>query len=231
MSYFQDALERQMTATGINQVELSRATGISQPQISKWLRGGQTSLSEDQMTVIANALSKDPSVQAALVAAHLQDEKFGPGSELIAISQQGGAPELPKTDGEKAIHYLSQLRIHQPEVNDLIITLAGCLRLQMPLPAQDDRRNDLPATPCASSGKSVIAPMNEPKQIPGCLPAGFDLDSLLTVEQAAIWKQINLATFRKRLAVMPGVIRDSRECVRIHPKTHLEKCLNEPFKT
>ena len=64
--------------------------------------------------------------------------------------------------------------------------------------------------------------MYAPVQIPGCLPAGFDLDSLLTVEQAAIWKQSNLATFRKRLPVMPGVIRDSRKCVRIHPRTHLK---------
>lgn len=32
------------------------------------------------------------------------------------------------------------------------------------------------------------------------MPQGFDLDSLLTVEQAAIWKQVKLSTFRKHLA-------------------------------
>jgi len=62
-------------------------------------------------------------------------------------------------------------------------------------------------------------------QIAGCLPQGFDLDSLLTVEQAAIWKQVKLSTFRKHLKNMPGVIKEHRKCVRIHPRTNLEKRL------
>ena len=64
------------------------------------------------------------------------------------------------------------------------------------------------------------------KQQPGCLPPGCDLDSMLTVEQAAIWQQVPLSTFRKRLATMPGRVRYSRKCVRIHPRTHLAAKLN-----
>ena len=63
------------------------------------------------------------------------------------------------------------------------------------------------------------------KQPPGALPSGCNLDSMLTVEQAAIWQQVPLATFRKRLASMPGVVRESRKFIRIHPRTYLQKRL------
>lgn len=59
-------------------------------------------------------------------------------------------------------------------------------------------------------------------QIPGCLPKGFNPDSLLTVEQAAVWMQMAESTLRSRLAAMPGVIRESRESILIHPRTYLE---------
>lgn len=60
-------------------------------------------------------------------------------------------------------------------------------------------------------------------QIPGCLPKGYDLDSLLTVEQFAVWRQVKESTARAALAVTSGVIKRSREDVRIHPRTYLEK--------
>jgi len=50
----------------------------------------------------------------------------------------------------------------------------------------------------------------------------MSLDSLLTPEQFAVWQQMPLATVRKKLAKMPGVIRESRKCIRIHPRTYLE---------
>jgi len=53
------------------------------------------------------------------------------------------------------------------------------------------------------------------------------LDALLTVEQFAAWQQAPEATVRKRLASMPGVIRESREFVRIHPRTYLEARLKK----
>jgi hypothetical protein len=60
-------------------------------------------------------------------------------------------------------------------------------------------------------------------QLPGCLPCGFDLDSMLTVEQFAVWQGRSVSSARKSVAArMPGVVRESRECVRIHPRTYLE---------
>ena len=49
----------------------------------------------------------------------------------------------------------------------------------------------------------------------------FNLDDLLTPEEFAAWQKTPLATVRKRLASMPGVVRESRQCVRIHPRTYL----------
>ncbi len=53
-------------------------------------------------------------------------------------------------------------------------------------------------------------------------PKPINLDDLLTPEQFSEWQQVSLATVRKRLAAMPGVIWESRECVRIHPRSYLE---------
>jgi hypothetical protein len=61
------------------------------------------------------------------------------------------------------------------------------------------------------------------KQLPGCLPRGFGLDSLLTVEQFAAWRQVAESTVRAALPITKGVIKRSREDVRIHPRTYLEK--------
>jgi len=52
-------------------------------------------------------------------------------------------------------------------------------------------------------------------------------DRLLTPEQFAEWQQLPLATVRKRLATMPGVVRESRKCIRIHPRTYLEARLKK----
>jgi hypothetical protein len=54
-----------------------------------------------------------------------------------------------------------------------------------------------------------------------------NLDDLLTVEQFAAWQQVPVAQARKRLGSTPGVIRESRKCVRIHPRTYLEARLGK----
>jgi hypothetical protein len=64
--------------------------------------------------------------------------------------------------------------------------------------------------------------MKSTPQLPGTLPKGYDLDSLLTVAQFAVWQQVAESTARSALASCKGVIRRSREWVRIHPRTFLE---------
>ena len=83
-----------------------------------------------------------------------------------------------------------------------------------------------PGVASGAKGLPPIRPdqneMLQPKQIPGCLPEGYDLDSLLTLEQFAIWRQVSVSTVRNELPLTKGVIKWSREDVRIHPRTHLE---------
>ena len=53
----------------------------------------------------------------------------------------------------------------------------------------------------------------------------INLDDLLTPAQFAIWIGESESWVRRRLASLPGVIRESRKHIRIHPRTYLEKRL------
>lgn len=55
--------------------------------------------------------------------------------------------------------------------------------------------------------------------------ATINLDDLLTPEQFAAWQGMSLAWVVKRLPTLPGVISESREHTRIHPRTYLENRL------
>jgi hypothetical protein len=85
---------------------------------------------------------------------------------------------------------------------------------------------NIPPTPVATKKKAetVAGTANIPQR-PGCLPEGYDENSLLTLPQFAMWKQISLKTVRKRLPFTPGLIRHNRKDLRVHVKTHLVKAL------
>jgi hypothetical protein len=72
-----------------------------------------------------------------------------------------------------------------------------------------------------NAGSNPAGAPNLPKQIPGCLPQGYDQDSLLTVEQFALWRQLAVSTVRAMIPTMKGVLRRTREDVRIHVRTYL----------
>ena len=57
-------------------------------------------------------------------------------------------------------------------------------------------------------------------------PDSVNLDSLMTVPEFAVWLGVSELWVRKRLRLMPGVIRESRKTVRIHPRTYLESRTN-----
>lgn len=67
--------------------------------------------------------------------------------------------------------------------------------------------------------------MKSRTQLPGCLPPGFNTDSLLTPEQFCLWQQVKRSWFAYRKDKLPGVIEHTREMVRIHPRTYLEKAV------
>ena len=55
----------------------------------------------------------------------------------------------------------------------------------------------------------------------------INLDDMLTVDEFAAWTKTPVATVRKRLHTMPGVVRESREHCRIHPRTYLDARLKK----
>lgn len=65
-------------------------------------------------------------------------------------------------------------------------------------------------------------------QIPGCLPLGYDLDSLLTPSEFCVWQRKTLRWFSARRESLPGVCIRSRKHVRIHPRTFIAKEFAQP---
>ena len=57
-----------------------------------------------------------------------------------------------------------------------------------------------------------------------------DLDRPMTVGEFATWLGVHEGWVRKRLRLLPGVIIESREVVRIHPRTYLDGRLLHPRK-
>jgi hypothetical protein len=53
----------------------------------------------------------------------------------------------------------------------------------------------------------------------------IDLDDLLTPAQFGQWVGESESWVRRRLGSIPGVIREGRKHIRIHPRTYLEKRL------
>lgn len=69
--------------------------------------------------------------------------------------------------------------------------------------------------------------MKTPKQIPGCLPKGYDRNSFLTIEQFCTWRRISERTFTSRRHSLPGVDQHSRTDVKIHVGTYLDKSVKQ----
>jgi len=67
----------------------------------------------------------------------------------------------------------------------------------------------------------TVAKQTNIPQIPGCLPQGYDENSLLTLPQFAKWKQISLKTAKKRWPITPGRVQHSIRDRRVHVKTYL----------
>ncbi len=133
--------------------------------------------------------------------------------------------ELART-GKNKTHYLSQavtlLMTLNPSDRDFKMREAETA------PAITKHKAD-PAVASEAKVQPLPAASASPtiSQIPGCLPVGYDDHSLLTVKQFALWWQIPLRTARAALPLTKGVIRRTREDVRIHPATYLELSLKE----
>lgn len=123
-----------MKLRSLNAVNLSALTGISNSQFSRWKNGLQTSISEDDFSALATALSTDAEDHARLLRAHLEDERFGPGAELITIEliSNGEMQDRarPQTKLESAWQFLHSQTARNSDLRALIIDLAKALGME-----------------------------------------------------------------------------------------------------
>jgi transcriptional regulator with XRE-family HTH domain len=89
MSYFGNALQALLTRKNMRGVRLAELSGVSQPAISRYIRGDQSFVAHEDLEAITGAISNNPADRAELIRAHLLDECHGPGSELIDIAISG----------------------------------------------------------------------------------------------------------------------------------------------
>jgi len=68
----------------------------------------------------------------------------------------------------------------------------------------------------------------EPKQLPGCLPEGYTLDSMLTFEQFCIWQGRSRHWLMERNYILPGAINIGDKLRRVHPRSYLEWNVEKP---
>lgn len=97
MSYFGTQLDELLNRKQMKAVELSRLSGVDPAMISRYRKGDYVSLSIEELGRLSKAISDDPSEQAQLIRAHLQDQCKGAGSERIRIEIEGTAHVLQES--------------------------------------------------------------------------------------------------------------------------------------
>jgi transcriptional regulator with XRE-family HTH domain len=137
MSYFGTALKQMLDRKKMKAVKLAKLSRVDQPKISRYIRGDQTWVAQDDFTAIAKAITNEPDEQAELVLARLLDERVGPGSDLVRIDIPSGKsrrkrpiayriklPENLEADLELVREWISKDR----NVRELIEGLGNLLR-------------------------------------------------------------------------------------------------------
>jgi hypothetical protein len=131
MSHLSDEIDRQLANSSQSVDDVVRKTGLTRSLVYLWKRGDQTAINEEQLATLSPALSSLLHDHAALVRAHLLDEKFGPGSELVRVEIDipAALKDQPRarSKGERALEFLTRERLVNRDLNDLLIDLARCL--------------------------------------------------------------------------------------------------------
>ncbi len=129
MPYLAEEFARQLAARNHTIDQLVAASGLSRGQLYLWKGGHQTSITPDHFALLAHALSSSVDDHARLVRAHLLDEKFGPGSDMVDVVIIGAdelhdAP-ISRSKRERALAILSTHSVGNKELADLLIALAS----------------------------------------------------------------------------------------------------------
>lgn len=130
MSYFGDKLKALMELNSVNGMDIQRATGINCSQVSRWHSGDQIMVSEEAMAHLCQTVARTKYERAELIAAHLRDECFGPGADLVQITIVG-ADQIAKaspphqTKDERMFAYLRKVCIEKPLIRKVLLNLAS----------------------------------------------------------------------------------------------------------
>lgn len=129
MSNFRSTLEALMRENAINQVQLSRASGISESMLTRIRSGDKKRIDPEDLIGLSSAAA-NPAQQAQLLRAHLLDEAVGPARNLIRV--EIAAPEqlqedFVKTDADSAIDILRR-HCHEDDIREIVIHLANLIK-------------------------------------------------------------------------------------------------------
>ena len=125
MSYFGDQLSALMETNKVNGMDIQRATGINNSQISRWIGGQQFYVSKEDMGHLCRTAAKSAHQRASLIAAYLRDNCTGPGSELISIQlTKAPAKAAPASATDRLFAFLRQLATEKPPVKKILLTIA-----------------------------------------------------------------------------------------------------------
>ena len=134
MSYIGEKLSEMLKTKKMSGMTLARKTGISQGQISRWVRGSQVWISKDDLGTIARSLCPAAKDQAELIAAHLRDQADVPqlqaasrsitihiSDKPIRVSEV--AVEVPAAF-QKTFHTLDLAAVRDHRIADIMNNLA-----------------------------------------------------------------------------------------------------------
>lgn len=136
VSYLAVEIERLLRAKGWSQHALATAAGLNPSVITRTMRD-QSEVSDATFRAMVMALTSDAVQQAECMVARLMDLRRGPGAELVEIRLRDlpalrDAPSNRATVQvmlERAEAHLHDLARNDPQVRELVIDLARCLRL------------------------------------------------------------------------------------------------------
>lgn len=135
MSYLADEITRQMRLSGIKtNKELADRSRIDPATISRWINGTQTSVNDEDLENLANALSTKEADHAALIAARMRDVGRGPGASLVSVHigtealrevpPEYGTKKLPPR-GRRAFEILANHYMESADLRDMLDSLAN----------------------------------------------------------------------------------------------------------
>ena len=129
MSYFGDKLKTLMEINDVTGMDIQRSTGINSSQVSRWHSGEQKMVSAEDLAHLCKAAARNQHERAELIAAHLRDECFGLGADLVQITIVG-ADQVEKapthqTKDERLFAFLRKVSIEKPHFKKTLFHLAS----------------------------------------------------------------------------------------------------------